>query len=344
MKKTNFLYASAIMMAFAFGMTSCEQSIDNPVDSVNRGATLSDLINDYAQDGVLELPSGLDVELTETLVLDAPLTITSKGAPATIIAKAGFVTSNNIILENVNIDASNLGENLISLPSQGPSEINNIASITLADVKVTGLSKALFYSAAKNNLIENLTINNSIIEVAKDITVIDFTKGSAARNINIENSTMYATSTTSKSMYSSQSGQKLTELDSQGIQTFKFANSTFYNFAKTKNFFSHRQANQKWLAYNVSKCIFVDCGKSGQAIKGLNGGQSGANPIWTINGNVFNFVGEDGVAKDTSENESTGDDAEPVSESIAVVVAFADAANGDFSQSDAQAGDPRWIK
>jgi hypothetical protein len=31
MKKTNFLYASAIMMAFAFGMTSCEQSQDNPV-------------------------------------------------------------------------------------------------------------------------------------------------------------------------------------------------------------------------------------------------------------------------------------------------------------------------
>ncbi len=31
MKKTNFLYASAIMMAFAFGMTSCEVSEDNPV-------------------------------------------------------------------------------------------------------------------------------------------------------------------------------------------------------------------------------------------------------------------------------------------------------------------------
>ena len=31
MKKTNFLYASAITMAFAFGMTSCEQSQDNPV-------------------------------------------------------------------------------------------------------------------------------------------------------------------------------------------------------------------------------------------------------------------------------------------------------------------------
>ena len=71
----------------------------------------------------------------------------------------------------------------------------------------------------------------------------------------------------------------------------------------------------------------------------MNGGQSGANPIWTINGNVFNFEGAD-----TSAAETTGDDAEPVSESIQVVVAFADAANGDFTQSDAQAGDPRWIK
>ena len=31
MKKTNFVYAAAIMMACAFGMTSCQQSEDNPV-------------------------------------------------------------------------------------------------------------------------------------------------------------------------------------------------------------------------------------------------------------------------------------------------------------------------
>jgi hypothetical protein len=71
----------------------------------------------------------------------------------------------------------------------------------------------------------------------------------------------------------------------------------------------------------------------------LNGGQGGANPIWTVSGNVFNFDDAD-----TSADESTGDDGEPVADSQAVVVKFADAANGDFTQSNAKAGDNHWIK
>lgn len=347
MKKTNFLYASAIMMAMAFGMQSCSIE-DNPapepkdpiVEAIENGATLNELVASFAKDNTLALPAGATVELAEAITLDAPLTITADAEkPATIVAKAGFVTSKNFAIENVNIDASALESNLIALSAEEPAEVNNIDAITLNNVKVKGLSKSLFYSAAKKNLIADFNIKNSIVEVTGDVIVIDFTKGSSAVNVNVENSTLYATTTTTKSMYSSQSGQKLTELLADGVQTFKFANSTVYNFAKTKNFFSHRQSNQKWLAYDVQGCIFVDCGKSGQVIKGMNGGSSGTNPTWIIKGNVFNFDGAD-----TSADESTGDDAEPVTESIAAVVAFADAANGDFTQSNANAGDPRWIK
>ena len=71
----------------------------------------------------------------------------------------------------------------------------------------------------------------------------------------------------------------------------------------------------------------------------MNGGQGGKNPVWTITGNVFNFDDAD-----TSADESTGDDDEPVKDSKAVVVKFVDAANGDFTQAEAEAGDPRWIK
>lgn len=352
MKKTNFVYAAAIMMACAFGMTSCQQSEDNPVptpepknpivEAVEKGATLNDLVAnaEFVKDNTLALPAGVKVELAAELNLAAPLTITGDAEnPATIIAKAGVVTSKNIAFENVNIDASTLESNFIALPAEEPAEMNKIDAITLNNVKVKGLAKALFYSAAKKNLITDFNIKNSIVEVTGDVTIIDFTKGSSAVNVNVENSTLYATKATSKSMYSSQSGQKLTELVADGTQTFKFANSTVYNFAKSKNFFSHRQSNQKWLAYDVQGCIFVDCGKSGQVIKGMNGGQGGANPTWTIKGNVFNFDGAD-----TSADEVTGDEAEPVQESIAAVVAFADAANGDFTQSNAKAGDPRWIK
>ena len=356
MKKFSFFLNCAASVMFAIALTACSDVKDNPtptptpepqpvvvdpiVEAIENGATLNDLVANFAKDNTLSLPAGSAVKLDETLVLDAPLTLTSNGdGPAAIVAKAGIVTSKNLTIKDLTVIATELESNLISLPSEEPAELNEIEAITLDNVKIMGLGKSLFYSAAKKNLIQNVNILNSIVEVAKDVTVIDFTKGSSAVNINVDKSTIYATATTSKAMYSSQSGQKLTELLPDGIQTFKFANSTFFNFAKTKNFFTHRQSNQKWLAYDVKGCIFVDCGKSGQVIKGMNGGQGGANPIWTIKGNVFNFDGAD-----TSEAETTGDNEEPIQESIAVVVAFADAANGDFTQSKANAGDPRWIK
>jgi hypothetical protein len=71
----------------------------------------------------------------------------------------------------------------------------------------------------------------------------------------------------------------------------------------------------------------------------MNGGQGGKNPEWFVTGNVFNFEGAD-----TSADESTGDDDQPITDSKAVVVNFADVAFGDFTQSDAEAGDPIWIK
>ncbi|MBP5345308.1 MAG: DUF5123 domain-containing protein, partial [Bacteroidales bacterium] len=131
------------------------------------------------------------------------------------------------------------------------------------------------------------------------------------------------------------------------MQTFTFKNSTVYNFAYTKNFFTHRQNSQKWLTYDVQNSIFVNCGKSGQVIKGVNGGGSSANPTWVINGNIFNFDGAD-----TSAAESTGDDEEPVQNSIVGVVTFADAAAGDFNGTftypfgttapESLGGDARW--
>ena len=80
-----------------------------------------------------------------------------------------------------------------------------------------------------------------------------------------------------------------------------------YNLAKGKNFFTHRQANQTWLTYNLQNNIFVNCGKSGQVVKGVNAGQSGKNPKWMIVSNLFNYDG-----KDTSAEESTGDADETV--------------------------------
>ena len=215
------------------------------------------------------------------------------------------------------------------------------ANVTVKGVTVKGLKKAMFYSACKNYF-GDVVIDNCVVEQVADATTIDYTKGSTAVNFTVTNSTFYAPTATTKSFYSSQGGQKTTEYNADAVQTFKFENNTMYNLAPTKNFFSHRQNSQKWLKFVVKNNIFVNCGKSGQAIKGMNGGGSSANPIWDVDNNSFNFGGED-----TSASEETGDADEPIKSSVAGVVVFKDAANGDFTLGDcaqytAKIGDPRW--
>ena len=265
------------------------------------------------------------------------------------------------------IDASGLSNNFIQMAATSdPSVVVPVEYVSIHNATIKGLKKALFYSTQKGYLLNWLTIDNSVIELAADATTIDFTKGSAARSFNIENSTIYAPTATTKSFYSSQSGQKLTELDAEGIQTFIVKNSTMYNLAPGKNFFTHRQNSQKWEKYVAKNNIFVNCGKSGQVIKGMNGGGSSTNPVWDIDGNVFNFEAE-GVMTDTSAAEETGDttEGEGVQNSLAGIVTFTDAAAGDFngtfaaapveepveesaSRRDAEkatllnCGDPRW--
>ncbi len=262
-----------------------------------------------------------------------------------LVASASIVINGN----GATIDAADFaGDAIVKMAAaaEAPTTVTKIDIITFSDLTVKGLKKALFYSTQKKYDIAQFNIANCIIEQAGDVTTIDFTKGSAARNINVTGSTIYAPTATTKQFYSSQGGEKMTEIDAVATQTFTFKNNTMYNLAPTKNFFSHRQSNQKWLAYDVENNIFVNCGKNGQVIKGMNGGQGGANPTWTIIGNVFNFGGAD-----TSAAELTGDADEPVQNSIAGLVIFTDAANGDFNGTlaydsekalEKAPGDSRW--
>ena len=347
MKKMNYLFGAAAV-AIAMVLASCSAN-DLPVDpnepKIHNGDDLVDVIANSENLEIiygvptLNLPAGVSLTLNDAIETNIPLTI--KGDlvnPATIkIGELGqFITTGSIHLENVIIDASEQTQPLVTLGVEAPEEWQ-ASFITFANVNVYGLKKALTYAACKNYYVAS-SLDNCRIQVAADVTVFDYTKGSAATIFNISNSTIWAPEATTKSLYSSQGGQKATEYNADATQQFQFENSTFYNLTKSKNFFSHRQSNQKWLGYTVKDCIFVNCGKKGQTIKGLNGGQGGANPVWDISGNVFNF--EDA---DTSADETTGDEEEPVKDSKAVVVKFVDAATGNLSQKDAAAGDPRWI-
>lgn len=346
MKKLNYLFATVAMMV-AMVLASCSAT-DLPADpnepKIHNGDELATAIAQYCEvvNGVptLQLPAGVSLTLNEPVNLNMPLVISGNAdnrAKIKVGAEGKFVTTSGIQFTGVDIDATDLASPLVTVGTEQPAEWE-MFGVTFDYVNVVGLKKALVYAACKNYQ-GGVRLEDSHIQVAADVTVFDFTKGSVATVFDILRSTIWAPEATSKSLYSSQGGQKATEYSEEITQEFNFDESTFYNLTKDKNFFSHRQSNQKWLSYTVKNCIFVNCGKKGQVVKGLNGGQSGKNPVWAISGNVFNF--EDA---DTSADESTGDDDEPVADSKAVVVKFADASKGDFTQSTVDAGDPDWYK
>ena len=262
---------------------------------------------------------------------------------SSIVGPANIV----VIGSNSTIDASSLDGPFIALANvENPTEWTNL-SVGIGGVNIKGLSKPLFSSTCKNYLIEEFMVINSVVEVAGDVTVFDFTKGSAVHHFTMGGNTFYAPTATEKAFYSSQSGQKITECADGLTQGFDIQQNTFYNLTKSKNFFTHRSNSQTWLKFDVEDNIFVNCGKKGQTIKGINGGGSSANPVWTVKGNLFNFEGAD-----TSAEESTGDDEEPIQDSVAGVANFDAPEAGDFNcvvvlaegleAPEKQPGDPRW--
>ena len=259
----------------------------------------------------------------------------------TIVANKDIIIWGN----NSTIDASGLEGNMIEMATlENPTEWTE-AQFYLGSVTVKGLQKALFFSNSKNYVFKQFGIDSSIIEQAGSATTIDFTKGSTALDISLQSNTFYAPTAIDKSFYSSQSGQRPTDYDASATQTFTFKNNTMYNLAYGKNFFTNRSNGQKWMIFDIEQNIFVNCGKSGQVVKGFNGGQASANPTWTVSGNLFNYDGAD-----TSASESTADEAEPIQDSVEGIIVFTDPTAPDFSGTVLQSspatvptlGDPRW--
>ena len=162
---------------------------------------------------------------------------------SSIVGPANIVVIGN----NSTIDASSLDGPFIALANvENPTEWTNL-SVGIGGVNIKGLSKPLFSSTCKNYLIEEFMVINSVVEVAGDVTVFDFTKGSAVHHFTMGGNTFYAPTATEKAFYSSQSGQKITECADGLTQGFDIQMNTFYNLTKSKNFFTHRSNSQTWL-------------------------------------------------------------------------------------------------
>lgn len=296
--------------------------------------------------------------LTQAITTTAPITIQNAGdidaGVATIVVNNPMTLGGAIKIDGVNIDASNATAPIITLASNEYKKLDNgffdLGSIQFKNMKVKGLAQQLIKDNGTKNKISEVLVENCVIELGEigNKVPFDFSggSGSAVGAFNIKKSTIWAATPTSGSLFSTQSGNKPTEAGFT-VQNFAIDNSTLYNVAKSKNFYTHRQNSQTWLAYYLRNSLIVNCGKSGQFVKGMNGGGNSKNPKWTVNNNIFNFDGAD-----TSADESTGDEDEPVQNSIAGTIDFENAEGGLFSAvfhlaegvevPSTTPGDPRW--
>ena len=291
---------------------------------VNGGDKVGDITINLAAEGAYTVSGSIEV----------PAAVVINGNGATVDASA--LTSAMILMSKTpSVEANEAG-------------FYPINDVVIKDVKVTGLTQQLFYANGVKYLMNNLTCENSIIQVnGGNKTVFDFNGGGVTAKLDINKSTIYANPQHTGALYSSQGGQKATDAGLKK-QTISILNSTLYNIAYNKNVNNHRQANQTWLEYIVKDNIVLDCGKKGQFVRGLNGGQNGKNPTWAIDRNTFLYT-VDGIITNTGAEESTNDSEEPITNSLITNPAFTDAANGDFhigkstQQAKFKTGDPRWL-
>ena len=252
------------------------------------------------------------------------------------------------------IDATALSSAMIAVNTTLPESLLDesgfykLGDVLIQGVKVNGLPAQLFFANGQKCLIQNFTLDNSVIEVnGGSKNTIDFAGGGVVADLKVTNSTIYSLKAHTGSIYSSQSGQKATEAGLEA-QYFTLANSTFYNMANGKNTFTHRQSGQKWLNFTITNCVSIDTGKSGQFIKGMNGGQASANPVWNVSG-LSSLFSVEGVLTDVTASESTGDEAEPMTNPVEGLIVFTgdykagDFTMGDCPQNEARIGDPRWL-
>lgn len=282
---------------------------------------------------------------TVAAAIKAPANVTINGNGATIDASGA--DANFIELQ---------GSSVKAIKADGKTESDHylIDAVTINEVTVNGLKKAIIRDTQKT-LLKALTIENSVIEASDGKPALDFDGKGYIEQVTVNNSTVWSSTGTNKffAKYGSRP-KNLWSDDDAGpytVQGFDVQNSTFVNIANSKNFCDISQKGTVNNVYTLKNNIFVNCGKSGQVVVGFNGGQTSATPTWDVDGNVFNYDGNDVSAAEVSKAGKKADE-DIVKNSLPCRVLFSSVETPDFGgilvlapgteAPETLPGDPRW--
>ena len=131
--KKSILFCAALFVC-ALGFQSCDK-VDNPGSPteavIENGSDLADVIAQFANDGVLNLPAGVELTLNKPVEFVKPITIVGdEKEPASIVftsEDAGLIINGGLTLKNINFDCNASKAPFIQLsknPAVNASKVN----------------------------------------------------------------------------------------------------------------------------------------------------------------------------------------------------------------------------
>ena len=286
--------------------------------------------------GNITINLATDGAYTVNATIEAPADLAINGNGATVDAsalEAPFITVNGTTAQAKNANGT---EN---------ANYKYVENIKIENAKISGLKKAIVRDEQKT-LVEKITVENSVIEVAGSSALFDFNGKGYPADLTVNKSTIW--SKEGHTGYFLQTSGRAADLDAEKT-TFKQAtsitNSTLYKVAVGKQLNNLQGKGQKNLVFTLTNSIIAESTQNGNEVRGWLGGQNSTSPVVTYDKNTYWNSGA--VQAGWTDSSKQGYDA--TGTSLITDPTFVNAAEGDFhigagtQQAKLQTGDPRWL-
>ena len=293
-----------------------------------------------------------DVDFAATQVR---LYTTDAANPATVTmtADAGFCTSAGLTVDGINFDCSASQSPFISLSETPDEDIMGVISgdqnyydiqqpLQVLNCEVEGVNGYFIYDNNVKYCVGTAVVRNCVVQLTgtEASAVIRF-QGGFINDLTVENSTFWGAAGADAKYFVQYNNSGRCDRGGYESNSITYANCTFYNVAKTGQWGNYNGfAGRNTSYWNMTGCIFVDCGNNQIPRRFLGGRQNCSNRNFADNTYMFDgaFESVDGSVAGYDDS-GTAIEADPL---------FIDPANGNFTlsgseQFDKRTGDPRWI-
>lgn len=274
-------------------------------------------------------------------------------ATVTLTADASLRTYAGLTVNGVNFDCNASQAPFVCMSENPDSIIMGVISgsqnyydiqqsLLIENCKVTGVSNYFIYDNNIKYCLGTAIISNCVVQLTgtEASGVIRFEKG-YINDLTIDKSTFYGVAGADAKYFVQYNNSGRNDRGGYSSNSITYSNCTFYNVAYSGQWGNYSGfAGRNTSYWNMTNCIFVNCGSNQITRRFLAGRTGAANRNFANNTYMY-----DGAFESTDGSVSSYDDSGTAIESDPM---FADPENGDFTvggaeQLERKTGDPRWL-